>query len=63
MDNNYSLGTVNLGLGGLGNQLAQQVQDEENERKKKLVNLGLNRQPGQAQTALGALNIFGAPGG
>ena len=64
MDNNYSLGTVNLGLGGLGNALNQQVEDDENERKKKLINLGLDRKSAAVtQAGLSSLNILGNFGG
>lgn len=63
-DNNYSLGTINLGLGGLGDALTQQVKDDEQERKRKLVSLGLNKQPNQASSAgLGTFNIFELSGG
>lgn len=64
MDNSYSLGAINLGLGGLGDALNQQVQDDEDERKKKLVNLGLNRGNGNVNAAgLKAISILGNLGG
>lgn len=60
MDNNYSLGAINLGLGGLGNAARQQMEDEENERKRKLVSLGLDRQTNPVAAAgLKSINIMG----
>jgi hypothetical protein len=50
----YSTASIDLGLGGEGNLLSQQVDDEETKRKKKLMQLG-----GQADTAGAGSNAMG----
>jgi hypothetical protein len=62
MADNYSLG--DLGLGGLGDMLKQQVADDETERKKKLLQAGANKPPAQANAlGLGAINLIGGLSG
>ena len=63
--NPSSLANINLGLGGLGDALNQQMADQEEERKKKLLQ-SANPQGGSKQATamgLGAINILGGGNG
>jgi len=63
MANPYSPSVLDLGLGGEGEMLREQVDDEETRKKKKLLQLnGGEGGPQQAVSALGpaAMSLLGA---
>ena len=55
--NPSSLANINLGLGGLGDALNQQMADQEEERKKKLLQSANPQGSNKQATALGLGNI------
>lgn len=64
MADSTDLSSIDLGLGGLGDMLKQQVADSEEERKKKLLQAGKGGQSGQVKAlGLGAINLLGNYGG
>lgn len=62
-NNNYSMGSIDLGLGGVDNTLTQQMKDEEEERRRKLLQAGNGGQNATAKAlGLGTINILGGGG-
>jgi hypothetical protein len=54
--------SMSLGLAGLGNNLQDQLSQQEEERKKKLL-AGTQEKPAQYGSMLGAFStLFGTPG-
>lgn len=51
------LGYFDLGLGGLGDTLTQQMKDQDAERKKKLLQAGQDKQQPGVRDVLGLNNI------
>jgi hypothetical protein len=57
--NDYNFNTIDMGLGGFGNTLSDQVRQQEEERKRKAAQAANNTLPNQANAAgLGLMNQF-----
>jgi hypothetical protein len=62
--NPSSLANIDLGLGGLGDALTRQMNDAEEERKKKLLqSANPQGKAGTATLGLGSINLLGGYSG